>query len=369
MKKLLIAGLLALSLGALNSCNKTMSSDLPLPKDRINAVFVTTENNQLISYNATTGAKNWEVTLKGSAEGTPAFYNKKLYLATDAGYLYSIDVILGKIHWEQFYSLNVITKNALAVADGKIYVASSTLNTYDTTGAASWTYDAGTPATSAPQVEGGKVYCAFNDKVHAVDGNGAMIWSSNSSGPIYSSVRVTNGVVYYGSEDKNIYAINQSDGSPKWNYMTGDKVYSSPMIYGGMCIAGSYDYNVYCIDTTSGLLRWKLTTAERIHSSPNIHTFTNSVLIGSYDFNLYSIDHVSGVTKWKYPAASLVKSSPTVYGNYVYFTSFDRYLYCVDVRDGRTVWKSFLNANSLSSPVVDDIKQGLHPGVSGMSTY
>ena len=56
-------------------------------------------------------------------------------------------------------------------------------------------------------------------------------------------------------------------------------------------------------------------------------------------------------------------------GNYVYFTSFDRYIYCVDVRDGRIIWKQFMNGNSLSSPVVDDTKTGIHSTISGMSPY
>jgi hypothetical protein len=157
--------------------------------------------------------------------------------------------------------------------------------------------------------------------------------------------------------------------------MTGDKIISSPMVYGGMCIIGSADFGVYCIDTTSpsappaGELRWAYPTIDRVNSSATVHEASNTVLIGGHDFNLYAIDHVSGILKWKYPAGSLIKSSPVVYGNYVYFTAVDRYLYCVDVRNGSTVWKSFLNGSTESSPMVDDLKNGQYPGVSGMSKY
>jgi outer membrane protein assembly factor BamB len=78
---------------------------------------------------------------------------------------------------------------------------------------------------------------------------------------------------------------------------------------------------------------------------------------------------VSGTLRWKYPAGSLIKTSPVVFGNYVYFCSYDRYLYCVDVRDGRTIWKQFMNGNTQSSPVVDDLSNGIHATISGMSQY
>jgi outer membrane protein assembly factor BamB len=81
------------------------------------------------------------------------------------------------------------------------------------------------------------------------------------------------------------------------------------------------------------------------------------------------VNHVTGELLWKYPSASIILSSPVVYGNYVYFTSFDRYLYALDARDGRIVWKQFLNANTKSSPMVDDTKKPIYPGISGHSLY
>jgi len=362
--------LLFLTLAAwLGACNKKKSEDLPLDKVHYEAVFISTENNNLISYEANTGTKLWEMSMAGNIDGTPVLYKGNLYALTSNGFLYSIDPVKKDTNWR----VNVAIMNGFSLAAYKdyLYIAADKLYRVDLNGVVNWSYDPSVPCTSAPQISNDTVFVAAGDKIHAVDaitGTGAWI-SAAASSQINSSVRVSNRVVYFGCEDKKVYAYNAADGTPKWSYTTGDRVPSSPAVYGGMCLVGSYDFGIYCIDTTTGLLRWKYPTLERVHSSPVIHEFTNSVIVGSYDYNLYCIDHVSGTLRWKYPAASLIKTSPVVYNNYVYFSSFDRYLYCIDVRDGRTVWKQFMNGNSSCSPVVDNLGDGLHPGISGMSTY
>lgn len=376
MKKLFQLAVFASFLLLLNACSKNRSSDLPLPVVRKEAVYVTTNNNNLISYHPGTGAKQWEVNLKGSCEGVPVLYNKKLYLVTNAGYFYSIDILKGEIYLEK----NIQKPNKLSMAlngSNLVMAGNDSLYCFTTNGDLVWNYSPGASCTSSPQVANGRVYVGAGPKIHAVDaGNGAGVWTSFSASglDILSSPRVSNGLVYFGGQDKYIYAANESNGSLKWRYLTNDKVVSSPLVYGGMCIAGSADFGIYCIDTTSptappnGELRWVYQTKERImNSSPAVHVPSNTILVGSYDFNLYAIDHVTGTLKWKYPAGSIIKSSPVVYGNYVYFSSVDRYLYCVDVRNGATVWKALMNGSTENSPMVDDLKNGIYPSVSGMS--
>ncbi len=69
-----------------------------MAKDRNEAVYVATDNNNFISYEANSGSKLWEVILNGTCKGTPVLYRKKIYIHTDAGYLYSIDILTGEIY-------------------------------------------------------------------------------------------------------------------------------------------------------------------------------------------------------------------------------------------------------------------------------
>ena len=368
----------------LPSCKKYISVDSPLPVETRSSVFISTNNNNIISYNAKTGEKVWEAALKGTNEGVPVLYDNTVYLYTTNGYLYGINAHTGKIRLEK--NLNyapiptVSTQPSLCVYTNKIYIANKRLYCVDTFGAAIWNYNPGENCTTSPTFANGKIIVGVGDEIHAVNSStGAFIWSSTAIAQlspndiITSSPRVSGGMVYFGADNKKVYAIKELDGTSVWEYTTGDKVLSSPMVYGGMCILGSQDFDIHCIDTTTGLKRWVFPTNERIFSSPSIHELTNTVLIGSYDFNLYAIDHVSGSLKWKYPTGSLIKSSPVVFENFVYFTSFDRYLYCVDIRDGSLVWKQFLDGNSESSPLIDDLDAGTifgrSPSISGMSQY
>lgn len=351
------------------ACKKKMSKDNPLPSERKEAVIVCNDNSSIISYEATSGTKLWETKLNGICKGAPVLYNKKVYVHTDNGWLYQINVIKGTI--DKSLSTMFPSFTSMLVNNGRLYIAADKLYCYDTTFTAIWNYDGGTACTSSPQFDEDKIYVAVGDKVHCIDNTGNNVWQSAAvgAGIIKSSVKVSGEKVYFGADDKKIYAIKKLDGSPVWNYLTLDKVESSPLIYGGMCIVGSTDYHLYCIDTITGLLRWKYFTLERVNSSPNIHPSTNTVLVGSYDFNLYAIDHISGFLKWKYPAGSLIKSSPVVYEDRVFFTSYDKYIYCVDAKNGKLLWKQFINANSQGSPIVDDTKTGNYATDSGMSAF
>lgn len=359
----------------LSSCSKTKSGDSPLPKYREEAVYISTDNNNIISYNPENGNKRWEVNLKGPCVGSMAIHNKRLYALTNNGYLYCVDLINGTIAREMNLGLAIpspstFENNSLLADNGRIYIGGDKMYCFDTLGQSVWTYDPGGYCTTSPTIKNYKLFFCASQRCFCLDLAGGVIWSSAPIGTdIFSSPTVDNGLVYFGADDKKVHCLKEADGTVYWTYTSQDDIISSPAIYGGMCLIGGNDLNVYCIDTTTGLKRWAYRTSERVISSPTIHEPTSTVLVGSYDFNLYAIDYVTGELKWKYPAGSLIKASPVVYGNYVYFTSFDRYMYCVDARNGKLVWKQFTNANAQSSPIVDNLKSGVYSGISGMDQY
>lgn len=352
------------------SCKKEKSTDTPAPKERKEAVIVATNNSTLISYDANNGSKIWEAILQGSCVGTPVLHQKRVYVHTNQGKLYSINILTGNIE-KTFSTPFGSSPFSILASDDKLFLSSDKLYCIDTNFNQLWDYNGGTDCSSSPQLFNDKLYVAMGDKINCVDLNGNNVWQSAAvaSGIITSSVKVIDNTVYFGAQDKKVYALNSDNGAVKWNYTTQDKVESSPMAYGGMCIIGGSDYNVYCLDLIDGTLRWTYHTLERVISSPTVHPTSNTIIVGSYDFNLYGIDHVSGSLKWKYPSGSLIKSSPVVMGNLAYFTSFDKYIYCIDCRDGKLVWKAFLNANSEGSPIVDNTRTGLYSSESGMSEY
>ncbi len=381
MKSLYVKYCLSIALFAIlfSSCDKTISNDDPFLGVRNEAVYIATDNHMLHCINTSNGSKFWETQLEGTCKGVPTIFDGKLYLGTDAGFVYRITLDSGKV--EKKFPVGNPVVVSLVVDSKGIYVNTDSLYLYDINGNKKWSAIS-KPAISSAQKAGGYIYYACVDNIgdmfvesHDAN-NGALLWTSPTlalftslSGITtqVSSVRVSNGLVYVGSPNNKVYALNAADGSIKWSYTTNNKVLSSPVVYGGMCIVGSQDNNVYCIDTTSGLLRWKVSGSDRFSSSPTIYADKNLVLIGGYDYNMYAINHVDGTVSWKYPSGSIIQSSPVVYNSKMYFSSVDKYLYCVDCKTGLTIWKRFIGVPIANSPMVDDLSGGVYPTISGMS--
>jgi outer membrane protein assembly factor BamB len=373
MKKILINySLLTLLISVLFvSCDKTISSDLPLPGVRSEAVYITTDNLTLQSFNASTGKKRWETQLDGKSNGVPVIYNGKMYLGTEASSIYITTLDSGKVE-KRIFAKTQVNQSLLVNVNG-IYVGGiDSMYLYNFDGTVKWSTPG--PVNVAPQLYNGDVIYAGANKINSVDaffGNNIGNWVFTDS-TITNSPRASGGLIYFGTNNgttNRMVAIDDLGSAPKWKFTASDKFLSSPVVYGGMCIVGNQNNNIYCIDSTSGLQRWKVTTGDRVSSSPIIFPEKNYVLVGSYDFNLYAINFVTGVVAWKYPTGSIIKSSPVLYGNKLYFTALDNYIYCIDARDGTTLWKTYVGGGVTNSPMVDDLANGQYPTISGNSQY
>lgn len=80
--------------------------------------------------------------------------------------------------------------------------------------------------------------------------NPTLVWKYTTGNSIASSPAISNGVVYIGSDDKNLYAFNSTNGDKLWNYSIGGivpggsippTVASSPAVANGIVYIGSLD--------------------------------------------------------------------------------------------------------------------------------
>lgn len=351
-----------------------MSPDEPLPDEREQTVFITTNSNRLYGYDANTGAKTWEKSLSDKMSGSPVIMEDVLYVVTEDGTFYAWDLK----NQDLLYEKSVANGNGLSMAagDGKVYVAGGTkLYAYNPDGSTAWDYNGNNGQTNTGVTfANSRLYIGFGGEVHCVDLSGGAVWVSAGYGDVNTTIKSNANELYFGDDDNKMYSINATNGGLIWSYTTAAQVKSSPLVFGGMSISGSDDNTINCVDMIAGtaqqgLLRWSLTTQERVRSSPAIHVPTTTVLVGCHDYNLYAIDHVSGQLKWKYPTGSLITSSPTVVGDNAYFASYDKYLYCINVRTGDLVWKTNMDYSADGSPVVDNVTGEFYSGVSGMSIY
>src|SRR6187402_2029403 len=190
-------------------------------------------------------------------------------------------------------------------------------------------------------------------------------WAFKTNGKIFSSPIVHDGVVYIGSEDGNLYAIDEKTGKTHWKFKTGGAVHSSPAVFKNIVYIGSFDGYYYAIDTKTGHLKWKFKTGgeqwsgeigflgfkpvdqymddlwDFFLSSPVINPDDKnpSVFFGSSDGNVYALNANTGDLKWKFETKGSIHCSPVLYKNTLYIGSWDANLYAIDTETGKMRWK------------------------------
>ncbi len=196
-------------------------------------------------------------------------------------------------------------------------------------------------------------------------GLGDIKWKFKTRGKVFSSPAICKGIAYVGSEDHNLYAINEQTGKLLWNFTTGGAVNSSPAVYKNVVYFGSFDGFYYALNATTGKLIWKFKTeGERKVGAKGLWTMTPSTLymedpydfwlsspvinpekngltvyFGSSDGNLYALNALTGKKKWTYKTGGIIRTSPAICGGKVYIGSWDTFLYALDAATGSLKWK------------------------------
>jgi eukaryotic-like serine/threonine-protein kinase len=186
-------------------------------------------------------------------------------------------------------------------------------------------------------------------------------WRFKTGGRVFSSPVISNNMVFIGSDDGNMYALDEKDGKPVWVYSTGGRISSTAAIYQDRVYFISFDGFFYCLDRLSGDLVWKFKTdGEKVFAAPNIHgiqaegkiiddpydLFLSSatvsegtVFFGTGKGSVYALDARTGEKIWQKVTGNVVHSSPVCNDSAVFIGSWDSYLYALDKRTGAEKWK------------------------------
>jgi len=219
------------------------------------------------------------------------------------------------------------------------------------------------------------------------------LWEFNASGRILSSPAIgRDGTVYIGSDDRNLYALEPTQGAVKWTYDVGHYIRSAPAAsQDGKVFVASLNPVFHALDAASGALVWKVDLGAGTRASPAIardgtvfihagstfHALANedgkvlwtfgtgassrggavvcpdgSVVFGCEDFYVYSLDGGTGELNWKFGTGDKVYASPAIsQDGHVYIGSHDAHLYCLNSKTGKLLWKVRAGAVE-SQPVV-----------------
>lgn len=315
-------------------------------------VYITSSDNNLYAFDATTGAKKWQVSTGAHAGGgsfifsSPVIVGNILYIGSNDHQVYAFDATTGGKIWSKATGGSIYSSPA--VVGNVLYIGSTDHNIYafkTSDGSLLWKYTTGNQVYSSPAVVNNVVYIGSDDsKLYALDAStGTLLWIGAVGGHIDSSPTVVDGMVYLGAADSRVYAFNdggcgQSTCQPVWSTSTGNYIFSSPAVANEILYIGSHDKTLYAFDTNKCLntppnsncpTLWTWTapaqTAQDFESSP---TVANGVVyVGSLDGNLYVYDAQSGTNLGSYHTGGQIISSPIVFNGVVYVGSNDGYLY------------------------------------------
>jgi outer membrane protein assembly factor BamB len=320
--------------------------------------------------NASTGEQLWYLTnLKSiyapTVDQSCVYFscdNYTIFEGTDASFVYALDALTGAQKW-RYTAISTPRFFSPVVADGFVYAVgevlpddvwnSSALYAFSAFGGTiMWNSTfAGYPGD--PVVDGNLVYVSssrrdenrniFAGDIHAFDRfTGVEAWTFTTGGEVSSVVVSMEGVVYVGSADRNIYALNASDGTKLWNYTTVATA-GTPVIANGNIYVNSGG-NLYCLNAFTGKKIWNYTTEGPTSSRPTVNgdlvyfgsegpvafaTFTNHTL--------YALNALTGKKIWSYTIEGSV-GTPVVSGNVLYFCSSSSTFESIDWQEDGAVY-------------------------------
>jgi len=169
----------------------------------------------------------------------------------------------------------------IAVAEDKLYFASAagTVFSLDAAdGFKEWEYSIGEKIWSTPTIVGDTLYIGcFDEKLYALDiTDGTKKWDFQAEGAISATPLVYDGTVYFGSFDRHIYAIDETTGDLQWKFpeddmdegTPGNWFWTRPVEAGGIIYAACLDGKVYAIDEKNGDLLNTFDLGNSIASAP-----------------------------------------------------------------------------------------------------
>jgi len=186
-------------------------------------------------------------------------------------------------------------------------------------------------------------------------------WTLHTHGEVNSSPAIVNGVVYVGSNDGNLYALDEKTGAVKWTFAAQARIPSSPAVSDGLVYFGSYDGTFYAVHAVDGKLEWKFANpGERRYAGKHLHgsipvgetmpdpfdvylsspvVWGGAVYFGSGDGNIYALDAHNGSVRWSFKTGDVVHASPAIADGKLYVGSWDSYFYALDAGTGKELWR------------------------------
>ncbi len=276
-------------------------------------LFAADYKGRLVSVDAESGRKNWELKTEQDFSGGPGLDDERLYMGTIDGRVVAFDRNNGNELWNARVSSEVLV--APASADGVVVVR------------------------------------CIDGRVFGLDENsGARVWIYDHSVPLLTLRGNANllthaGLVYVGYDDGSVVTLRLDDGSLVWmqSIVSQDgrtelarlaDVGQQMVIVASDLIVSSYKNRVASLAADSGRLLW----FKDISSSTGLQVDRTNLAVSESNGFLWLLDRRNGSTLWKQDQLeNRGLSRPAFYGKFVVVGDKQGYLHWLDSESGNFV--------------------------------
>jgi outer membrane protein assembly factor BamB len=228
-----------------------------------------------------------------------------------------------------------------------------------------WRFKAGGSIFHPPVLHGDiVVFGSWDGKLRALNrSSGVLIWEFEAGHVnwevhdifINGTPTVLDGIVYFSSEDFNVYAVELETGREVWRHSLGDEPQARHIpIVDRTAYIGAWDGHLYAIDIDTGERVWRSSTDDIGRASlANQVPFVTVVPIVADDMvyftdwagNLFAVERETGHQAWRFDPGAAdsrhvgSRSYIALEDNILYYSTVeDRHMYGVNRQTGREVW-------------------------------
>ncbi len=297
----------------------------------------------------------WAVQTGDEVRGSPTVVNRRAYIGSYDGYVYSLGASDGTINWRFRCQRGVVARPM--VLDETVVIGSEDQHAYGlraANGRLKWSFRTAMPVrSSASAFSDAAVFGCDDSYCYCVDvQQGNLLWRHRTWGPVRSSPTVYKDHVVIGSDDGAVYCFSAPDGRLKWRSQLGDRVLSSPAVESETVIVGNADGGVYALRFQDGERLWHFQTQRPVLGSPRV--LGSSAFIGSTDGAIYAMNIEDGTELWRNQIANQITSTIAIHGGYGYVGTIDGFIHCINLKDGEIVWRYRVGGAVTSSPAISD---------------
>ncbi|MGH8874804.1 MAG: PQQ-binding-like beta-propeller repeat protein, partial [Acidimicrobiia bacterium] len=154
-----------------------------------------------------------------------------------------------------------------------------------------------------------------------------------------------------------------------WSYQTAGPIDATPLAFGKLLYVGSNDGNLYALDQTTGEVVWALQAQDAIHAAPGLGSAAigegrapDFVVVASDDGIVRAREAIPefGAVLWSYQAGGRVRGAPLTVEDVVYVATTDGYVHASRGDNGTGLWR-FPEGEEPVGPIVAALAH--HEGV------